>query len=219
MSDSDNFINEVTEEVRRDRLFGLIRKYGWIAILLVVLMVGTAAWIEWQRASKRADAEAFGDAIVAALGLETDAERRDALSQIDAEGGRAALIAMLSAGAMEDDGSSDAVRADLEQVSGDETVPQLYRDLATLKLVMIQQDEVSPEDILERLDPLTAPGRPYRLLAEEQRALAQVRAGDNDAALTTLDAIRNDGAATRDLQRRVQQLIIALGGTLDTTSG
>ena len=44
MSNPDSFIREVTEEVRRDRLYGYVRRYGWIAALLVLLVVGGAAW-------------------------------------------------------------------------------------------------------------------------------------------------------------------------------
>ena len=33
MSNPDSFIDEVTEEVRRDRLFAVFRKYGWIGVL------------------------------------------------------------------------------------------------------------------------------------------------------------------------------------------
>ena len=40
MSDTDSFIEEVTEEVRRDQLYKYVRKYGWIAIALVVGVVG-----------------------------------------------------------------------------------------------------------------------------------------------------------------------------------
>jgi len=32
MSDTDSFINEVTEEVRRDRLYGMFRRWGWFAL-------------------------------------------------------------------------------------------------------------------------------------------------------------------------------------------
>ena len=42
MSDSDSFIDEVTEEVRRDRLFGYFRRYGWIAAVVIVVVVGGA---------------------------------------------------------------------------------------------------------------------------------------------------------------------------------
>ena len=56
MSDTDSFIDEVTEEVRRDRLFGLMKRYGWIAALAVLLIVGGAAWNEWRKAQDRAAA-------------------------------------------------------------------------------------------------------------------------------------------------------------------
>ena len=36
MSDTDSFIEEVTEEVRRDRLYKFLRKYAWVGILAVV---------------------------------------------------------------------------------------------------------------------------------------------------------------------------------------
>jgi hypothetical protein len=32
MSDTDSFIDEVTEEVRRDRMFFMLKRYGWIAV-------------------------------------------------------------------------------------------------------------------------------------------------------------------------------------------
>ena len=69
MSNPDSFIDEVTEEVRRDRLFAMFRKYGWIGILAVVVVVGGAAWNEWQKARAEARAEAFGDALLDAFDL------------------------------------------------------------------------------------------------------------------------------------------------------
>ena len=33
---NDRFIDEVTDELRRDRLFRAMRRYGWIAIALIV---------------------------------------------------------------------------------------------------------------------------------------------------------------------------------------
>ena len=44
MSNPDSFIDEVTEEVRRDRLFALFRKYGWIGLVVVLGIVGGAGW-------------------------------------------------------------------------------------------------------------------------------------------------------------------------------
>ena len=82
MSETDSFIDEVTEEVRRDRLFGLMRRYGWIAVLVVLLVVGGAAYREYSRASQQAAAQALGDALLAALDNPDIAARSTALGQV-----------------------------------------------------------------------------------------------------------------------------------------
>mgnify|MGYP002067949300 CR=1 FL=1 len=43
MSNQDSFIDEVTEEVRRDKLYALYKKYGWIAALAVVVLAALYA--------------------------------------------------------------------------------------------------------------------------------------------------------------------------------
>lgn len=52
MSNPDSFIEEVAEEVRRDRMSRLMRKYGWIGVLAVVLIVGGAAFNEYRKAQE-----------------------------------------------------------------------------------------------------------------------------------------------------------------------
>ena len=90
MSETDSFIDEVTEEVRRDRLFAMFRKYGWIGILGVLLIVGGAAWNEWQKARAEAAAQSFGDKVAAAMANNEPAARETALTGIEAGGpGRA----------------------------------------------------------------------------------------------------------------------------------
>ena len=68
MSNPDSFIDEVTEEVRRDKLFAAFKKYGWIGGLVVAVVVGGTAYTEWRKSSEAAQAQAFGDAVFAATG-------------------------------------------------------------------------------------------------------------------------------------------------------
>jgi hypothetical protein len=219
VSDRDSFIEEVTEEVRRDRLFGMMRRYGWIAVALVVIAVAAAAFVEWQRAGERSEARAFGDAIVTALALDTPEARREALLGIEAEGTRAALLAMLAADTLETDEAEGRTLELLERIGADPSIPPLYAELARLKAAMLLQDRAEPAEVLALLEPLTIPGAPYRLLALEQQALANIRAGETGTALETLQGILADGGATRDLQGRVRQLIVSLGGSFETTEG
>lgn len=214
MSNSDNFIEEVTEEVRRDHLFGLLRRYGWIAVLAVLLLVGGAAYNEWQKARAATAAQDFGDALLAALEQNDAAERRAALADVPTDGPRQrALVAMFAA----QDAAADTagVTAALGALADAPELPDVYRELALLKFIMRPDNGLDPDARIARLTPLSIPGAPYRLLAIEQIALAEVAKGETAAALTRLQALLGEDQVSQGLRRRVSQLIIALGGTLD----
>lgn len=209
MANTDSFIDEVSEEVRRDRLFKLMRRWGWVPILLVVAIVGGAAYIEWQRAQDRAQAEAFGDALLTALDSADADARIAALEAIDVPSDEAGIIlALMAAGeaANADDRAGAAAR--LRAAAENTEVARRYSDLALLKAEMLDPAPVDEARIV--LEALAAPGAPYSALAEEQLALMEVRSGDLEAGLERLRAIERSAVATAGLQQRASQLIVAL---------
>ncbi len=217
MANEDSFINEVTEEVRRDRLFALMRRYGWIAVLLVIVVVGGASWNEWRKASAQAAAEAKGDALLTALQGETAEDRAAALQAVEGSDDPAsqAILALLTAAAEAEAENPEAADAALGGLVADASAPQVYRDIALLKRVMTGAETLSPQERIDLLAPILAPGNPFRLLAVEQRAFAEVELGDEAAALVSLYSILEDAEVTEDLHRRAQQLIVALGGQIE----
>ena len=217
MSSEDSFINEVSEEVRRDRLYGYVRRYGWIAATAVIVLVGGAAWNEWRKATARAEAQALGDGILEALEGDTAEARAQALSSLPAEGTAATLLAMLSAAEVAEGDNRAAALDRLDAVAADPALDPLYRDLAQLKAVILRGRDLSPEDRLLRLSSLAAPGAPYRVLALELTALAHVDAGEPETAIDILQEIIADDGATEALRRRASQLIVVLGGSLSAT--
>jgi hypothetical protein len=191
-----------------------MRKYGWIAITAVVLIVGGASYSEWQKARTAAAAQSLGDSILAALSNEDAAVRTAALEKIEVTGRAKGLVDfMLSANALSAEDRPAAI-ARLQEVTADASLPALYRDLAVLKSVLLQGAETPADDRIAMLQPLTTAGAPFRLLAEEQIALVLVEKGDTSAALTKLQAILLDTEVTAGLRRRASQLIVALGGDL-----
>jgi hypothetical protein len=210
VSNPESFIDEVTEEVRRDKLFGYFRRYGWIGVLAVFLLVGGAAYREYQLAAKQADSEAFGDAVLDALDRDDPAERSAALAAVDAPGQRRALLGLLQSSDPETDKA--AALAALALVAGDATLPASYRDLAVLRRVIVAGADLPAEERRALLNPIAEPGRPYRTLALEQLALLLVETGEPAAAITALEALRQDQEATPGLRRRAGQMIVALGG-------
>lgn len=209
MSDSDSFINEVTEEVRRDKLFALFRKWGWLAALVILVIVGGAAFFEYRRAQIAATAESFGDAVVTALEAETSADRITELEAIEAEGaGADMLLALLIAGQETEDGDAEAAATRLRAIASRDDMPERYRDLALLKAHMLSPEERAEADVL--LDRLARPGAPYRALAIEQQAYVMIEDGDLDGGMALLEELLSEASATPGLQDRVRQLIVAL---------
>lgn len=214
MSQTDSFIDEVTEEVRRDRLFALMRRYGWIAILLVLLLVGGAAWNEWRKAQARQAAETLGDSILAALQQEDQADTAAALGAIEAPNPESeAMLALLAASEMAESDPEAAARR-LLTLADDPAARPIYRQIATIKAVSLPGAGLTAEDRRTRLDGLALAGGLIRLLAEEQLALLDVAAGQTDAALERFQRIAADADATAGLRRRASQVIVALGGDL-----
>ena len=218
MSEQDSFIDEVNDEVRRERLFSLLKRYGWIAVLAVVLIVGGAAFNEYRRAQARAQAEALGDKILAALdSSDISARAEEIAAAAPGEGPVAAVTTMLSAAQVSPEEGQEAAIARLEAVASDGTLDPVYRDLATLKAVLLGGSDIAPEARIERLSPLSAPGAPYRPLALELTAYAHAEAGDADEAISILTDLVSDAEASQGLRRRATQMIVALGGSLDAS--
>jgi len=210
VSNPESFIDEVTEEVRRDRLFAAFRKYGWVGALIVLGVVGGTAYREWSAAREDARAQAFGDGVLAALEQSAPDARRTALAAIPTDGGQTALLRLLQ--------SSDPTenRADtlaaLDALASDTTQPQSYRDLAVLRRVIVAGAEMPLADRRAALEGIAPAGRAFRTLAQEQLAYLLIEDGKTDAAITALRALITDQEAPPGLRRRAEQMITALGG-------
>ncbi|MEL7299291.1 MAG: hypothetical protein AAFM92_02805 [Pseudomonadota bacterium] len=212
MSNTDGFIAEVEEELRRDRFSALLRRYGWIAALAVIVLVGGTAWNEYRKAQAEAEAEARGDAINTALTLPDAAARGAALAASDG-----IVEAFLAASEFQTAGDTAEAVEVLGRVASDPETPALYRDLAQIKRLAIDTD-VSGADRALALSALSEPGAPYRTVALELSALDLVAAGETEAAIDAFNAIIQDAEASQVQRRRLSEVVIALGGTPELAS-
>ncbi|MTJ04142.1 MAG: hypothetical protein FH759_05525 [Sediminimonas qiaohouensis] len=211
MSQTDSFIEEVTEEVRRDRLFRLMRRYGWIAVLAVLLLVGGAALNEWRKSQAEARAQATGDAILAAMQADEPQARVDALASVETHTpGAQAVVDMLRAAELVADGQAEAAAGALDSIATDGELPEIYRDMAGFKSALLAET-LGDEERRLRLEGLVSSGSPLRLQAEEQLALMDIAAGAREDAIERLQRIMDDSMVTSGLRRRASRLMLALG--------
>lgn len=220
MSETDSFIDEVTEEVRRDKLFQLYRRYGWIAGLVVVAVVAGASWVEYRKYADTQAAQAMGDAVLTALQPSEATARADNLAALEPGRPEAGVfLDMLEAAARAEASDREAALLLLDKIADAPDAPETYRQLAILKGVMLRGADQDRAERLAVLDGLMTPGNPFRVLAMEQKALALYEFGNSVEAIALLQAILDEPGATQGLLQRVQQLIVALGGELPASNG
>lgn len=215
MSNTDSFIDEVTEEVRRDRLFALMRRYGWIAVVVVIAIVAAAAFNEYRKGQARTAAQNTGDALIAAVSSSDGESRVAALDGLQTESPNAQVVAdMLLATHQVEVGAAGDAAATLDGITTSGLdMPEIYRQIAAFKSVLAQGQETPVADRRLALEALAAPGMPLALSAQEQLALLSLEEGDVDGAITQLQDLIKDAAVTAGLRNRAAQLIVALGGT------
>lgn len=211
MSDTDSFIEEVNEEVRREKLFGYVRKYGWIAILAVLGVVGVTGFLEYQKATTARAAQQLGDRVVTAINAEDAAQRAAALAEVAPDAGDAAVIVeMRRAGELVEAGDTAGAIAAFESVANSGASP-VYADMARLKAIMLRPAEQEPAARDMALAELAAPGALYRPLALEQQGLVALAAGDQDKAVEIFTELFRDSEITDGLRNRAMQMLVALG--------
>lgn len=212
MSTPDSFIDEVTEAVRRDRLFAMFRKYGWIGVVVILLIVGGAGYQSWSQSRAEARAQAFGDALLDAVDIGNDPDRLSAFAAIPADGGQVAIQNLLMASAPA--GDKAAALEALDRLARDEAVPAVYRDLAVLKKVLIQGQDTPVDQRRADLAAIDVPGRPLRVLVEEQLAYLLVEEGKPAEAAAALSTLFVDQEVPQAMLQRLAEAILALGGTV-----
>jgi len=220
MSDSDGFIEEVTEELRREQMLGKLKRYGWIPVLAVLAIVGGAAFSEYRKSQDAAQAEALGDSMLTALEGAEAAERVAGLQQIEAPTAQTqSVLALLTASEQlaADDLAGAVENLNAVAVNGD--IPAVYRQIAQFKALTLQADTLDADARKQGFEALMNTGGTMRLLAQEQLALIAIQENDTDTAIETYQAILGDAQVTPDLQQRALQVIVALGGEPDLTGG
>jgi len=208
VSDGDSFLQEVSEEVRRDRMIAMLRRNApWIAAG-VVAIVGAASVNAWLSSQSLTSAREKGDAVWATLNTEDPAERIAALQGMDTQD---PLVELQLATALLADGQRAQAVSSLERVVANGAVDPALRDIARLKIATLAGSDMTPASRLDILDRLAAEGHVLRPLALEQRALVALSQGDIDAARADLDTIANDPSPIYPgLAERVEQVLTAL---------
>jgi hypothetical protein len=217
---SDEFIREVDEAVRQDRWLQLAKQYGvYLVAGALAIVVGTAAgvgWRTWQQNQRLEEARRFAAAEQLLRQDHPGEAGKEFLALAkDADSGYGIIARLRAAEAQAKAGEAKGAEQALSSLSQDQQAAPEYRQLGDLLAVQRDFDAADPATVTGRLAGLTEPGAPWRYSALELEALAQLRAGQTDAARRTLGDLLQDPGTPPDLSRRAAELQASLGGPIE----
>lgn len=213
---AESFVREVDENLRRDQAQDFMKKYGpWIVGAALLFLAAVAGWIYWQdRQAAQAEAQTEQlSAIMTGIGAGQSANadsQLQPLTQSDADGVRAAARLTRAAVALEKADRKTAI-AEYRAVMDDEGLAQPYRDLANVRVTALEFDQMKPQDVIARLEPLAVAGNPWFGSAGELTAMAMLKQGRKSEAGRMFAAIAADNQVPGSIRSRAVQIAGTLG--------
>ena len=216
----DNFIQELEEDLRRDRHMALWQKYGRYAVALaLVVVIGVAAMVAWRhyRTSERLKDSMSYSAALSVAGQNAPGSLDAALPMLRgiAQSGSdsyATLARLQEAALLNKSGKPEAAAEIYDAMSTDNAIDPIYRELAVLLRALVMFDKDDPAALSGRLAPLaTGSSSPWRHSAMELTALLAQRGGDTAKARELYTTLADDPTTPRQMRARAAEMLAVLG--------
>ncbi len=213
---SDVFLREVDEELRRERITTFFTRYGWLVLAGVVLLLAGIAGGMWWRQNQEAKAAEKGEALLQAMEQLQAGNRNAALPKINElassnnEGYQAAGL-FARAGAEIAANNQTAAVATLKSIFDNDDFADAYRNAALIRQTQIEFDRLPPQQVIQRLQPLANAGSAWFGSAGEMVAVAHLKMNRPQQAAPIFAAIARDENVPPSIRQRAVQMAGSLG--------
>ena len=213
---NETFLREVDENLRRDRLRDFAKKYGGLLVsALVLFLAASGGFIWWQqhkaeRSGRQVEqiAEIFKNIGGGAPG--NAPQQLDELSNSGSKAVRATAMLTRAALAVQQNDLKLA-KAKYAEIAADSSLPKPYRDAALIRQTALEFDQIPPQEVVSRLEPLAKPGEPWFGSAGEMTAMALVKQGQKTQDAQLFAAIAKDRNVPDSIRERSVQIAGSLG--------
>ncbi len=213
---NEAFLREVDEELRRDQMARMGRRYGLLlggAIALgLAIFGGILLWQNHIRQVAGTQGEQFG-LVFEKLGSgdeKATAKPLADLASADIAGYRA-MARFTQADLLLQKNDLKGAAAKFATIANDTGIGQPLRDLALVRQTSAEFDELAPQKVIDRLKPLVTDGGPWLGSAGEMVAIAYLRMGKAAQAGALFGKIARDERVPESLRRRAVQMAGTLG--------
>ena len=213
---SETFLREVDENLRRDQVRDFGKRYGaWLIAAVLLFLAATGGWIWWQHHQverSEQQVEQLGE-IYANIGsgnFKNAPQQLDTLSQSGRKAVRASAAFASAALAIQQNDVKLAT-AKYRALANDSSLPEAYRNIALIRQTALEFDQIPPQEVITRLQPLAKPGTSWFGTAGEMTAVALIKQGKRAEAGRLFAVIAKDKAVPQTIRDRAVQIAGSLG--------
>jgi hypothetical protein len=98
-----------------------------------------------------------------------------------------------------------------KSIAEDDGMPKAYRDAALVRQTALEFDQLQPQQVIARLEPLSRPGEPWFGSAGEMTGLALIKQGRKREAGQLFVAIARDRGVPETIRARAVEVAGSLG--------
>lgn len=213
---NEAFIREVDEELRREQMSNIGKRYGlWIIAAVVLALVAFGGWTWWQHRQNTLAGEQ-GEQLATALDdiqsgrVAQATELVGKLTTSDRDAVRATAL-LTQADMLLSKNDTKGAAAAFGKVAADETLAQPFRDMALVRQTAVEYDSLQPQQVIDRLRGLADKGSPWLGSAGEMVAVAYLRQNKLQQAGQTFALIAQTDGVPESVRARAVQMAGSLG--------
>ena len=203
MSEKDSFIEEVSEELRKDKLVRFIKKYLWIISIIILIIVCIVGINEYRKNNIIKNNQKNGDIIYNFLSVGDENSFNDlkvlaSKNEIESIIPRFVLIQKYI-----EINDLDNSRKLLDSIINFKDIPKDFINLAKLYLFFLEKDTLTKEKLIEDLN---SPNNIFRLISLEQKVYMLIEKREYSEANKLIDLILNDIESPNTLKQRIRNI-------------
>lgn len=221
---NDSFLREVKEEIDRERLENLWKRYGTVIVGAAALIIAAVAGLQFWNLSAKSAAEQAGADYQSAMRSVLDSkldEADGAFAKLgkDAPTGYATLAELQLAATLLEQGKKAEAQQKFEELSKRSGIDSLLKGFSALQAAALRLGEADFTEMENRLNDLVKDESPWRFNAHELLGLAALKAGQLEKARKSFAMILADGNASPAIRQRSELRMAQVAASEGKTEG
>lgn len=214
---------EINDELKNEKIHKFWKKYGVIAMIILVAALTFVVSFESIKAWQMKKAATWTDAYTYAFNLQTQGKYDESLAIFEDieksnNGIYKDLAKMQIINIWIEQGKTNEAISAMEDVAKDKSFNENLRDAAIIKLASYKMDNAPAAEIDDLLNPLIAENSSWSDMALEMKAMVLIRDGNIEAAKEAYNELLGRDKLDDGLKVRIQDMLSVLNEVQPNTT-